>query len=81
MQDIIETCKLNCHILSTIQKEKCFIQLVDYFTQRYPITKEECIKMYLNASKCIFLTNGKRCDKPYHMDRLCKIHHKKVNKL
>lgn len=80
MGDIVETCKLNCHLLSTIQKEKCMVQLVDYCTQRYTISKEECIKLYLNASKCVFLTNGKQCDRHAHMDRLCKIHYKKVNK-
>ncbi len=79
MEDLVETCKLNCHLLTTIQKEKCFVQLVDYFTQRYPTkcTKEECIKLYLNAGKCVFLTDGKRCDKAAFSERLCKVHHKK----
>lgn len=80
MEDLIQTCKLNCHLLSTLQKEKCMVQLIDYFTQRYPITKEECIKLYLNAGKCVFLTNGKRCDRQGFQDRLCKIHHKKISK-
>jgi len=80
IEDIKEYLKLNCRLLTTIQKDKCLIQLFYYLENKYHIEREECIKLYNNANECIFLTDGKKCDKHIHKDRLCKKHFKFVNK-
>jgi len=71
---------LHCKLLTTIQKDKCLLQLFQYMETKYSISKEECIKIYNKATECTYLINGEKCNKKHYQDRLCRKHFKLYTK-
>jgi len=67
---------LHCRLLTTIQKDKCLLQLFQYMENKYSISKEECIEIYNKTNECTYLTNGEKCNKKHYQDRLCRKHFK-----
>lgn len=82
LEEIQNFLLLNCRVLTTIQKDKCLIQLIKYLEQKYQnqITREDCIRIFNESNECTFLTDGKKCDKKIYKNKCCKKHIKLLEK-
>jgi len=76
LQDQKEYLSLYCRLLTSIQRDKCLLHLLKYFETTKSFDKSELIKIYNLSSECVFLTDGKKCDKKMYQNRLCKKHFK-----